>query len=139
MSVICGQRSVTLPVPQQKTFNGKVVPVVLVHDGNHKDVTATSQWVQDNESNLKEVLDQHGAIVFRGFPLSTAGLEEYFCTEPFQRTLILLWVPSKDGKNCLTMKAFLLLSESKLLAEFVLLMKGRKEDRYSSILPLQHR
>jgi alpha-ketoglutarate-dependent taurine dioxygenase len=75
-------------LPAQKKFGDTVFPLILQpqQDG-FSDVDAVEAWVKANNSAIKEAALQHGAVLLRGFPVTTAedfntviqavGLEEF--------------------------------------------------------------
>lgn len=70
-----------IKIPEQKTFQGLSFPYVLspTHSGhgefrNVKDVTA---WVDRNLTQLKDLLKQFGAVLFRDFPITNP--EDFDC------------------------------------------------------------
>lgn len=74
MESVFGINSVSLPTPEQKTFNGVSVPLVLVGGEEYKTVDDVVKWVEANEEGLIAETSKHGGILFRGFPLKSAGM-----------------------------------------------------------------
>jgi alpha-ketoglutarate-dependent taurine dioxygenase len=60
---------------EQKQVNGLDFPLLIENDATlksqNKDQFLT--WVQDNKTELQDKLIQHGAVLFRGFPLDSAA------------------------------------------------------------------
>lgn len=59
-------------VPGQQTHSGEPFPLVLRCDAPSADLAAATGWIAAHRSELIEQASQHGAILFRGFPLRTA-------------------------------------------------------------------
>jgi len=62
---------VSLRIPEQKVFQGQAFPLVLSPESSLKDKDHSYwvQWSRDNVDQLKALLHQYGAILFRGFPI----------------------------------------------------------------------
>lgn len=58
-------------VPDQQNYDGLVFPLVLACQSPDATLAATTAWVASQRTALEEQLTQHGAILFRGFPLKT--------------------------------------------------------------------
>jgi alpha-ketoglutarate-dependent taurine dioxygenase len=72
-----GLKSIT--VPEQKVFDGKVFPLILVPDWDG--ARDWSIWLKDNAQTVKDLLYQFGAIVFRGFDVDTGKKFDDFCKQ----------------------------------------------------------
>lgn len=63
---------VTSPsVDGQQTYDGEVFPFVLKCCSENADQESVHRWVRDSFADLDSKARQHGAILFRGFPLTT--------------------------------------------------------------------
>lgn len=63
---------ISLPSPQQRTFNGVTCPLVLQCNKPTATNEEAAQWVTDNQTWLEGALAKHGAVLFRGFPVKDA-------------------------------------------------------------------
>ncbi|KAK3083105.1 hypothetical protein FSP39_014065 [Pinctada imbricata] len=76
MSVDIGTRvkEVNLPIPQQKTYDDIIFPLILTpsSDDDFKTHGETLEWLRNQMSAIKENLLKHGAILFRGFSVKEA-------------------------------------------------------------------
>jgi hypothetical protein len=63
-------RVAPINVPGQQTWNGEVFPLVLACQ-TADSLEASTHWVHENRAKLIDQAAQHGAILFRGFPLAT--------------------------------------------------------------------
>lgn len=83
MPVVCpfGRvEALTLPAPQQATFNGLHVPLVLEWQPEDGGIEPVVKWLQQSQDWLKERLSMHGAVLLRGFPLQGApDFNEFMC------------------------------------------------------------
>ena len=69
----------TSSAPEQKTFDGKRFPLILTPStfaaaasaGCDRDIERWLTWTTENRGRLRRLLLQHGAILFRGFPVDT--------------------------------------------------------------------
>ena len=59
------------PVPGQQTYDGEPFPLVLRCE-TPADLAAATAWVAARRGELTAKAARHGAVLFRGFPLSTA-------------------------------------------------------------------
>jgi alpha-ketoglutarate-dependent taurine dioxygenase len=59
-------------VPGQQTYNGQNFPLVLANQTAGATLDATAGWVAEHRGELLRQAADHGAILFRGFPLKTA-------------------------------------------------------------------
>jgi hypothetical protein len=59
-------------IPNQLTFDGTPFPLVLCCQDSAKNLAATLDWVIAERRRLLQQSSEHGAILFRGFPLCTA-------------------------------------------------------------------
>lgn len=72
----CSVKEITLPEPEQKKFDGTVFPLILSPNDeieNQFFIDSTGKaisWVQNELSNIEAQLLKHGAILFRGFPIT---------------------------------------------------------------------
>lgn len=65
-------RKQTLPDPQQKVFEGKPFPLILTpQPEEEKTAKEWCKWVESERDNLRKLLEEHGAVLFRGFPIDT--------------------------------------------------------------------
>lgn len=63
-----------IKIPQQKIFEGFVFPKILSPNArNSVEFHSLTDAIKDQKSWLDFVLHQHGAILFRGFSVSTAA------------------------------------------------------------------
>jgi len=60
-----------LRIPEQKVFYEKPFPLILTPSPSHLDKPCIywSEWTRDNIDSIKLLLLNHGAILFRGFPV----------------------------------------------------------------------
>jgi hypothetical protein len=58
-------------VANQQIFNSRPFPLVLQCTTPGTTLEATVDWVTSRRDELLELADQHGAVLFRGFPLTT--------------------------------------------------------------------
>eukprot|EP00045_Choanoeca_perplexa_P008178 m.74984 g.74984 ORF g.74984 m.74984 type:complete len:357 (-) comp14390_c0_seq1:86-1156(-) len=65
-------RLVSLPAPEQREFNSIAVPVVCQCTELGITVEQTCAWLAGHQEDIEQLLRQHGAVLFRGFPLETA-------------------------------------------------------------------
>lgn len=56
-------------VPGQLTFNDQAFPLIYQCGDPQTDLPETIEWVKSNAADLNQKAFQHGAILFRGFPL----------------------------------------------------------------------
>jgi hypothetical protein len=63
-------RVAPINVPGQQNWNGEVFPLVLACQ-TAASLEASTHWVHENRVRLIDQAAQHGAILFRGFPLAT--------------------------------------------------------------------
>jgi len=61
-----------ITVPQQHHYDGISFPLILSPVQSSPSTELSTQWVRNNRQYIEEKLVQHGAILFRGFNLSTA-------------------------------------------------------------------
>ena len=66
-----------ITVPSQQTYNGQPFPLVLACRSPGTALDAAAAWVADHRRQLLRQAADHGAILFRGFPLATAGEHEH--------------------------------------------------------------
>lgn len=59
--------------PGQQTHGETVFPFVVQCESRDVDRAAVESWVGSQKEELLRVMTLHGAVLFRGFPLSTAG------------------------------------------------------------------
>lgn len=60
-----------LPSPEQRVFDGVSCPLVLKCNKTESKIEDVSEWVTKNQKDLEQCLADHGAVLFRGFPLSS--------------------------------------------------------------------
>ena len=60
-------------IPEQKTVNDLDFPLVVESSQKLDSKTDFLQWVNDNEADLHKKLIEHGAILFRNFPVKDAN------------------------------------------------------------------
>ena len=58
-------------VENQQQFDGSVFPLVLICRTNSPDLQLVENWIRDSRAMLDRQAAVNGAILFRGFPLST--------------------------------------------------------------------
>lgn len=61
-----------IPVGGQQEFDGKPFPLVLANRLPSVTLDDLTEWVESNRENLEVKAEEHGAILFRDFPLRTA-------------------------------------------------------------------
>jgi hypothetical protein len=61
--------TITLPAPEQRTFDGVQTPLVLKCTKTNPTIDETTEWVHRNQAQLESLVHHHGAVLFRGFPL----------------------------------------------------------------------
>lgn len=70
-----GLKAVT--VPEQKVFDGKVFPLILVPEWDGaRDWTI---WLEEHAGKIRDLLFEFGGILFRGFDVDTAKKFDDFC------------------------------------------------------------
>jgi hypothetical protein len=57
---------------EQRTIDGVTLPLVIQCGAPSTEVVTIAAWLTSNQRAIEEALAAHGAILFRGFPLSTA-------------------------------------------------------------------
>ena len=62
----------TVAISQQRQFNGEVFPLVFQSTGPPQPLQAALRWLGSHRDELDAQLAEHGAILFRGFGLTTA-------------------------------------------------------------------
>jgi alpha-ketoglutarate-dependent taurine dioxygenase len=67
-------------VPLQQTHHGRTFPFALGCESSGVGLAAATAWVAANRGELIERTTAHGAVLFRGFPLSTAEDFDAFVT-----------------------------------------------------------
>lgn len=60
-----------IDVPGQHAFNGDAFPLVLACQTPNATLEGTVDWVRAHREELLRQASQHGAVLFRGFPLRT--------------------------------------------------------------------
>jgi hypothetical protein len=60
-----------VPIARQQEFGGRVFPLVLQRNTPGATLEAATNWVRSRRDVLLEQSAQHGAVLFRGFPLAT--------------------------------------------------------------------
>jgi alpha-ketoglutarate-dependent taurine dioxygenase len=68
------------PVPGQRTYNGQPFPLVLSCRTTGPSLDAAAGWIAEHRGQLLRQASDHGAILFRGFPLRTAEDFDRFVT-----------------------------------------------------------
>src|SRR5262245_38754364 len=64
-------------IPGQQAHRGEVFPLALRCD-NATDLDAVGGWLSANKDELTAKATRHGAVLFRGFPVTTAeGFDEF--------------------------------------------------------------
>jgi alpha-ketoglutarate-dependent taurine dioxygenase len=66
-------RVVEIALPGQQTHRGEPFPLALVCESPTVTLGDTTAWLSVHSSELVAKAARHGAVLFRGFPLSTAG------------------------------------------------------------------
>jgi len=65
-------RELRLEPPHQKVFNDQPFPLILTPNENQLQTTEeTQKWLEDSKAVLEDLLLEYGAILFRGFPITT--------------------------------------------------------------------
>jgi hypothetical protein len=59
-------------VPDQQTYDGEPFPLVLRCETPIPDIAAATAWIATHRGELTDKAARHGAVLFRGFRLSTA-------------------------------------------------------------------
>src|SRR3954453_16860153 len=67
-------------LPGQQTYNGQPFPLVLACRTAGAALDAAAGWIADHREPLLRQASDHGAILFRGFPLATAEDFDRFVT-----------------------------------------------------------
>src|SRR5262245_14904813 len=67
-------------VPGQQTYGGRGFPLVLECRSPEATLAEASKWLQSNRGDLLHQASLHGAILFRGFPLTTPQNFDVFIT-----------------------------------------------------------
>jgi hypothetical protein len=73
-------RVAPISVPGQQTWDGKSFPLTLGCQTPDTTLAAAAAWVADHRTELLQESATHGAILFRGFPLSTPQDLDAFVT-----------------------------------------------------------
>jgi len=60
-------------VPGQKMFHGKALPLVIVNNKASMTVDEMVALVSGHDAELEHLMNEHGAILFRGFPTPSAN------------------------------------------------------------------
>ena len=68
------------PLPNQQTHYGQAFPLALQCQTNGVSLDAATSWVRENSATLLRQAAEHGAILFRGFPLRSAEDFDAFVT-----------------------------------------------------------
>ena len=71
---------VPVSLPNQQTHYGHPFPLALQCQSDGISLDAATAWVRDNSAPLLRQAAAHGAVLFRGFPLETAGDFDTFVT-----------------------------------------------------------
>jgi hypothetical protein len=61
-----------ISIPGQQHHHGKPFPLVLECQTSAASLNATADWIAEHKRQLLQQAADHGAILFRGFPLNTA-------------------------------------------------------------------
>lgn len=64
----------------QQSYRGEVFPLVLACEAAHASLDQVVRWVTDQRDALNQQVQRHGAILFRGFPLSDPSDFDRFIT-----------------------------------------------------------
>jgi hypothetical protein len=61
-------------LPDGKTFSGNAFPLLVKPSDNNEvsDLKTLTDWIAGNTTKLDELLLQHGAVLFRKFPVESA-------------------------------------------------------------------
>ena len=61
-------------LPDGKTFSGNAFPLLVKPNDNNEvsDLKILTDWIAGNTAKLDELLLQHGAVLFRKFPVESA-------------------------------------------------------------------
>lgn len=62
----------TITIPEQKFFHDKAFPLALSPTKELVTADDTVKYIKDNYDSLMDQLLEHGAILFRGFPITDA-------------------------------------------------------------------
>ena len=73
-------RVIPIPLPAQPIHYGQPFPLALECQMRDGDLEASASWVSSNRDQLLRQTAEHGAILFRGFPLSTPQDFDRFVT-----------------------------------------------------------
>lgn len=65
----------TISIANQQTHNGHAFPLVLHCDAPTSKMDEVEEWIRQQRTELSELLQTHGAILFRGFP--TPKIDEF--------------------------------------------------------------
>ena len=58
-----------ISIPEEKVINGNVFPLTIGPNEDTKSIEETIKFVKTNLNELLDELKNHGAILFRGFPI----------------------------------------------------------------------
>jgi hypothetical protein len=63
---------IAVPVKEQQAYFDRPFPLALECRTPSATLSATAKWIADRREQLLDQAEQHGAVLFRGFPLTTA-------------------------------------------------------------------
>jgi hypothetical protein len=59
-----------ISIPEEKLINGSVFPLTISPNESVKEINSAVEFIKSNLNQITLKLLQHGAILFRGFPIS---------------------------------------------------------------------
>ena len=76
-----------IQVPKQFEFDGRPFPAVFDNQQSLTSLAAITAWLQANQALLERVLQESGAVLFRGFPIDNAVAFDRFSAHLVIQTL----------------------------------------------------
>ena len=61
----------TISIPEERYFNGKVFPLTVCPNENINTIEKTVDFIKANYESIRRELKNHGAILFRNFPVQS--------------------------------------------------------------------
>ena len=66
------------PLPDQLQFGNSIFPRVVINTEKITTIRQTSEWIKKHQAELEVELDTSGALLFRGFPITSAETFDAF-------------------------------------------------------------
>lgn len=88
------QLTISTPVPGQQAYGDSVFPFVITNPSAVETLGDTERWVGEHRQQLLDLASRHGAVLFRGFPMTTA--------EDFDRFVAALDIPNFPYRKSLS-------------------------------------